>query len=951
MNKLNLLTPELLSDISPYDVFLDNAIKDPRIKNVAITGRYGAGKSTIIDSFIDLRHKDSTRFESDGKATTYFKIIEKLSKAFNKLKKYINSTRLNSFSRKSNLCNSKASSENIIKISLAKFTDDKNDTIDSKILESEILRQILNQVQSYKIPLSNLKWTLSPDLTEKKINRSILKILFYGIILFWCSINNLIQIIKSNISSISEFGFINFVSTKVDWYNFITILNIISVSFLVILSYSFLKKIFYMLSSLNLSKIGFKAKGLEVELASISDSLLNKYVAELVYVFNQNSTTVVIFEDLDRFQKLDIFSKLRYLCLQLNNNCELNQPLTFIYAIDDSLFTNNEERTKFFDLIIPVVSFLNESNSSHIFEKLLSEYSFPKGFINDISPYICDIRVVKNIANEFIVYNDNRASKNEQNFKNEFSNASLFALMCLKNILPNEFSNLYSKNGLFYKIFIKGKLILFNKINEIRDFVISDQMDYPLRFLISEYKFSFQDSDDKSIICSFWLKEIMLNSGTDVELPDTTYFLLSFFIEKGYFAENYYDFLMPSSNIGLSDNDIYFIQSLNQDKSTCFNFDLNINPMLLSYRICMTSDINKPIVLNHDFVKFIIYGNEDVIIKKLYEKTIRIFKYSSEEKSCFLKDWVLKNINPEGCLEKKEFRFIIDVLDQQDTFHHDDINDVLFSQPALIEQIIENEKQKFVKWNIRFGFTSEDEFLTLKDSVRAVILENFKFEINNFTLRHYADYKSWPSRSNGFDFYYIIESKDDKLIKYISDNINEYYQNVYGSCDALLDSRASTSLFVLLDKPNRIDLIKKIGSQTISQITKPILQDYNNYCSNEKDEDIPDFELYCRGDILAHFYSNNVKGDVNDLSFILDFLDFHNDIEIDDDILRSLMTERYISELELSYAELKEEERMNVSKVSKRLVKIIESRVNEQYYPINKAKDLLSVLNKMIIEE
>lgn len=51
----------------------------------------------------------------------------------------------------------------------------------------------------------------------------------------------------------------------------------------------------------------------------------------------------------------------------INNYEGLKKPVKFVYAVKDELFHNKEERTKFFDYIIPVIPIINESNSEDVF--------------------------------------------------------------------------------------------------------------------------------------------------------------------------------------------------------------------------------------------------------------------------------------------------------------------------------------------------------------------------------------------------------------------------------------------------------------------------------------------------------------------------------------------------------------------------------------------------------
>lgn len=111
-----------------------------------------------------------------------------------------------------------------------------------------------------------------------------------------------------------------------------------------------------------LDKFKFSSSSLEVE-GQNTTSLLNRNIDELLDFFSVKNYNGLIIEDLDRFRNTDIFSKLRALNILLNNSGKFNdKPLVFIYAIQDDLFSVND-RTKFFDFIIPVIPVVNSSNA------------------------------------------------------------------------------------------------------------------------------------------------------------------------------------------------------------------------------------------------------------------------------------------------------------------------------------------------------------------------------------------------------------------------------------------------------------------------------------------------------------------------------------------------------------------------------------------------------------
>lgn len=144
---------------------------------------------------------------------------------------------------------------------------------------------------------------------------------------------------------------------------------------------------------------------------SNSNEIFNTNLDEIIYFFQATKYNVVFFEDLDRFDNNQIFVHLRELNILLNNSDMIKyKPIKFVYTVKDDIFTP-ENKTKFFDFIIPVVPVVSSSNSDEMLFKLLKESKIKniiddvlKVTIMDIYPYISDMRILYNIYNEFIVY-------------------------------------------------------------------------------------------------------------------------------------------------------------------------------------------------------------------------------------------------------------------------------------------------------------------------------------------------------------------------------------------------------------------------------------------------------------------------------------------------------------------------------------------------------------------
>lgn len=124
-------------------------------------------------------------------------------------------------------------------------------------------------------------------------------------------------------------------------------------------------------------------------------SIFNKYLSKILYFFEVNNYNIVIFEDLDRFKNPEIFVKLRELNFLINNYEKVDRKVVFIYAIKDDVFLS-KERTKFFYFIIPVIPYLNSTNSYEILRKYVLKVStsIDEDYINDIAPYIDDMRLM-----------------------------------------------------------------------------------------------------------------------------------------------------------------------------------------------------------------------------------------------------------------------------------------------------------------------------------------------------------------------------------------------------------------------------------------------------------------------------------------------------------------------------------------------------------------------------
>ncbi|WPU08947.1 hypothetical protein [Pseudarthrobacter oxydans] len=174
-----------------------------------------------------------------------------------------------------------------------------------------------------------------------------------------------------------------------------------------------------------------------------SGSYFDEYLDEIVYFFEATDYDVVVFEDIDRFEDPHIFETLRELNTLLNNSKQLRRKIRFVYAIKDSIFEQlgameqdaspagplqdtdtshtvdqspdvaraeleRANRTKFFDLVIPIVPFItHRSARDHMTEVLMaSDLDMDRRLVTLVARHTADMRLIKNIRNEYVVFRE-----------------------------------------------------------------------------------------------------------------------------------------------------------------------------------------------------------------------------------------------------------------------------------------------------------------------------------------------------------------------------------------------------------------------------------------------------------------------------------------------------------------------------------------------------------------
>ena len=599
------LTPTSKIEDKTYSNYLKAAIDKSSITNIALSGPYGSGKSSILKDFVD---------ETTNKYKYY---------------KFLN-------------------------ISLATFEDDKNDYKlegealkkfnDDKYKEIEkcILQQMFYSVEQKEIPNSRFK--------RIKFN----KYLNYSIFCYTIWIVSVVELFTPYTFIYHFFGY----------FNSYWILSSVFAIGAFILS----KKIFNSISNVKLSK--FIVQNQEISFDNDAQtSILNANIDEILYFFNATKYNVVIIEDLDRFNNSEIFVKLREVNTLLNNRKD-SEKITFIYAIRDDMF-KDKDRTKFFDYIIPVVPFINSSNSSKkIIDLLKSENLLNKEseennnkvdakFIKDISLYINDMRFLTNVFNEFLQYTNKLAKDIDLNYN------SLFAISLYKNYKPDDFAKLHNNQGILYSIFSnKYKHKIFNDITKNLNIEIANltkNIDainslsiQNIEELRSLYIYHLSNYEKQSI------RYIHIKNGNRVEILDL--------------IQNQFEELSSSSN------NIQFTPSIN-------NYSVNSN---ITFK-----QLEKLVDENYT------YEEKKDAIKKQNTNSINKLKKERELKQKEL-----------SSLRAKSIHELLDINDINETviINKEYLNECMFDEVIEDDKKIDILKDDLLMYLLRYGHIKENYF-------------------------------------------------------------------------------------------------------------------------------------------------------------------------------------------------------------------------------------------------
>lgn len=870
---LNLLAPRVV-DKSEYVSILKSAIDDENVRNVALSGTYGSGKSSIIKTFERNYPKYKCLNLSLAAFAEEYQSLENDSNSDNKTQGDV-----------SNNTEQSVVNQEIVRM---------------EQLEYSLVQQFFYHVKASGIPDSRFGRIRRWNRTEKVLWS--IAILFFVI--------SLVYVVDPN-KFINLFFFLK----DCDW-DYLRYLSLGGIcTGLLVIAYR-LVTFFHKMSS---GRIKFMSYEVDMQ-KDIKISVFNRYLDELVYLFQTTGYQVVVLEDLDRFKNTSIYTKLRELNQLLNQSEDIGRRIVFVYALRDDIFHTSQERTKFFDYIIPVLPHTSVANSASQFVKEFGtivedkddECTLHKSFLNDVAPFIGDLRTIKAIVSDFKITSKRLNSKLKKD--------NLLAIIIYKNLCPKDFELIYEGKGPVHDTFAKEpefkkkykdelkqkideietkikkvKEERLNSVNELNSIVVSAAIkvvpagryicnsngnpisysdlfsdDYVHRILKGEIyhresyysgitriskeklfislgdKFDYEsrktlveqnsrvslrklteDHDTYIKKLENLVKKTMreMCESDDTLLPtqteDYNTNLLNFLIKRGYIDESYYyyitDIKSDSDEKGLlSQNDNAYLLSVKGiGVSDNDEMSRHIDDPKLLLQFLIPQDFVGDKILNFDLVHEIIQSKND--------KTIDLLKHKLKSHS----DYVLDFINRYAFLDTANDGFIPLVAQHYDNLWADVENNSLFSNEAklnLFKKLMKyapiNDLEKQNEDGLLAEYLRKSYYTNTFDGVQTnkarQIIENYN--VRFLTLVEDRD------KSNLLDFvykndYYVHNSENIwTILKSYSDiNVHDYAHSIY------------TAIIAANIKP----LISQINKDIDSFVSCCILADGNTSESTE----------------------------------------------------------------------------------------------------------------------
>lgn len=834
------LTPTSNVNLNAYEEGFEFIFSNDDIRNIAVSGPYSSGKSSLLESY-KKKHPQKT----------------------------------------------------FIHISLAHFTNENKDNEEKEIEDSEtviegkILNQLIQQIPIENIPQSNFRIKRTTG-TNYNGYWAMGIVVFIGMLLFvlnygkYCTWINEMNSAVWNYEWLRKFMF--FLASPFAW--------VLSVLCIVVIACLGLYNLLNIQTNKNIFK-KISVQGNEIEIFEDSqNSYFDKYLNEVLYLFENSKADVIVFEDIDRFENVQIFERLRE--INMLTNCRLQQHeeeekvLRFFYLLKDDIFIT-KDRAIFFDYILPVVPVLDSSNSynkiKEFFVESTVEEKLNDRFLKGLALYIDDIRVLKNIYNEFVIYY-------ERLKKIDLDPNRMLALVTYKNLFPRDFADLQLNKGFVHAIFSNKEKFCCKEIERINNEI--QELEERIKNSEDELAVSLEELDDiraaryeRADDGSYWhnidktflkwekeqlpirkkavedraidtqqllekqLKELkkqkkrisgwsisqiinrdnidtIFQITTTNELGDVTdynqikkseYFnLLKYLIRNGYIDESYSDYMTYFYENSLTLNDKTFLRSVNDKKAKEYSYNLD-SPLLVVSNL-IPEDFLQEETLNFDLLEYLLgsennkeyLGNLAIQLQEKMQLEFISQYFALNEKRVEFVRWLNKQWTGlfsyayKGRKLSKEFLFLyslysvaycsIDVLTEMNeeqvfSYFISNQEDFLIDSDCATDQMID----KLIDLDIKFETINPQSNTSLLTGV----YENNLYVINATNIRLFLSfaYQIDEKIIQGHIMTVIMSKKDQPLCEYVCSNLNNTIEIINAMSTEGVDDDEEIILYIL----------------------------------------------------------------------------------------------------------------------------------------------------------
>ncbi|NLK09082.1 MAG: hypothetical protein GX316_10380 [Firmicutes bacterium] len=815
---------------------MDFVFQNDDLRNIAITGGYGTGKSSILGSY---------EKESCKRKYVYVSLADFDAPPFDE--------------------------------QLEKPADEKYGK-DHSTLEGKVINQLVHSTRSQKARKTRFRIKRRFPWWKKAVMTGF--------------------VMAAALIILSSFWFDNFISFTVDagsfahfpglqaWLLRFAELGIWVPFFSRIILFLMASVLVYTLIGLSISnnilaKLSFGDQQINIFPAD-NDSSFDKYLDELLYIIDCSGANIFVFEDIDRFNSTEIFVKLREINQLVNRRrgCGKRKarridPVRFFYMIRDDLF-QSADRVKFFDFIIPAVPVVLAANSYERFIEMTKISNLNNDFddylLRDICRYIDDMRILKNIFNEFRIYSAQLMNSGYLDVN------KLLSIVTFKNMYPSEFADLQSGKGNLFKLFNVEKHNLVNKEMEI---IKSEIAEAKAQSSVEQDDMDPEQHEAAAAGLNHYMRR--LPTMKLHELPNQTdgkkalerfsdQPLIQFLIRDGYLDENYIDYMSYFLGYANTHRDHYFLRCVTDQKPQRYDYSIDAPKRVLEE--LHPSRFEQRTALNNDLFDYMLEN-----LKDYSEQSEHLFRQLKRDKNLgFISQYLqvtgqkpvfmqeLNSVWPEMWLiarEQKEFA---------PTQLLDYIRDsLLYSEAKVLEKLNTGEAlTQYISKSRDFlntGNLDENEIDVMTDMLISLDVRfvDIDFKLSNKDLFDWI-YKAaryvlntpmialmltekygFEDLKDGFasqSFTLITSDKSQPLFKYVNRSMEDYVKWLKETCSGrIVDSEDAAIELLNHDGPSLEDKnvylkyletnIRDIGSVKEQELWPIILRENVVDCSEE----------------------------------------------------------------------------------------------------------------------